>query len=169
MSSIYTFEEEDNKDQDEIFRFIQDLEFVQCLANPNYLKYLSDKGYLDDDHFINYLKYLLYFKKDEYMKYITFERCLLFLDLLQYKEFREQLKRNNYIQINTPEGLKTFSYAQSLDDFILNDWVNRTRIKMVNNNENNVNNIKEEDSKDKDIDKNENKSNNDNQEMDIDI
>ena len=41
-------EEEDNKDQDEIFRFIQDLEFVQCLANPNYLKYLSDKGYLDD-------------------------------------------------------------------------------------------------------------------------
>ena len=166
MSSIYTFEEDDNKDQDEIFRFIQDLEFVQCLANPNYLKYLSDKGYLDDNRFINYLKYLLYFKKEEYMKYITFERCLLFLDLLQYKEFREQLKQNNYIQINTQEGLQTFSYAQSLDDFILNDWVNRTRIKMMNNNENN---IKEEDNKDKDIANNENKINQDNQEMDIDI
>ena len=161
-----SIDEEDNKDQDEIFRFIQDLEFVQCLANPNYLKYLSDKGYLDDDRFINYLKYLLYFKKEEYMKYITFERCLLFLDLLQYKEFREQLKQNNYSQIITPEGPITLSYAQSLDDFILNDWVNRTNIKMMNNN---GNNIKIEDSKDKDIVNDENKSNKDIQEMDIDI
>ena len=128
-----TTDEEDNKSQEEIFRFIQDLEFVQCLANPFYLKYLSDKGYLDDDNFINYLKYLLYFKKVEYMKYITFERCLLFLELLQYKEFREQLKQNNYVQINNFQKL---SYADCLDNFILDKWRERS-IQDINNENNN--------------------------------
>ena len=28
----------DNHTQDEIYRFIQDLEFVQCLSNPQYLE-----------------------------------------------------------------------------------------------------------------------------------
>ena len=155
MSSI---EDEDNKNQEEIFRFIQDLEFVQCLANPNYLKYLSDKGYLDDDNFINYLKYLLYFKKVEYMKYITFERCLLFLELLQYKEFREQLKQNNYVM--------NLTYSQCLDDFILKDWVNRTEKKIISSNENNNKNKEMENNENNE--NNENKSNIDSQ-MDIDI
>lgn len=30
--------ENDNKSQEEIYRFIQDLEFVQCLGNPSYLE-----------------------------------------------------------------------------------------------------------------------------------
>jgi hypothetical protein len=30
--------EGDNRNQAEIFRFLQDLEFVQCLSNPNYLE-----------------------------------------------------------------------------------------------------------------------------------
>ena len=130
--------EEDTKSQEEIFRFIQDLEFVQCLANPLYLKYLSDKGYLDDDNFINYLNYLLYFKKAEYMKYITFERCLLFLELLQYKEFREQLKQNNYAQIPANNGFINLSYAECLNNFILNKWQERS-IQEINN-ENNIQN-----------------------------
>ncbi len=104
--------EEDNKDQEEIIRFMQDLEFVQCLANPFYLKYLSNMGYFDDDNFVNYLKYLLYFKKAEYLKYITFERCIMFLELLQYKEFRQKFKENGY--------------EQSLNDFISRDWIDRS-------------------------------------------
>ena len=146
--------EEDNREQEEVYRFFQDLEFVQCLANPNYLKYLSDKGYLDNDNFINYLKYLLYFKKVEYMKYITYERCLIFLELLQYKEFREQLKQNNYYQINSPVGLQILSYAQYLDSFILRNWIDRSRLDKndINNNEKNNNNeidIKKENNDDK--------------------
>ena len=140
MSNI---NEEDSKAQEEIYRFIQDLEFVQCLANPFYIKYLSDKGYLDDDNFINYLKYLLYFKKAEYMKYITFERCLIFLELLQYKEFREHFKKN--IQISEDGRLKQASYLE-LNDFIIRDWITRNQInnndnKMQNNNDksNNIN------------------------------
>ena len=146
MSNI---NEEDSKAQEEIYRFIQDLEFVQCLANPFYIKYLSDKGYLDDDNFINYLKYLLYFKKVEYMKYITFERCLIFLELLQYKEFLEHFKKN--IQISEDGRLKQASYLE-LNDFIIRDWITRNQI---NNNDNKIQN-------------NNDKSNNINQGMDID-
>lgn len=52
-------------------RFILDLEFVQALANPNYLKFLAqhEKGkYFEDERFIYYLKYLLFWKKPEYIK-----------------------------------------------------------------------------------------------------
>ena len=68
-------------------------------------------GYFDDDNFINYLQYLLYFRKAEYMKYITYERCILFLELLQFKEFRQKFKENNY--------------EISLDHFIYDEWINR--------------------------------------------
>ena len=138
-----TIIEEDTKSQEEIYRFIQDLEFVQCLANPLYLKYLSDKGYLDDDNFINYLKYLLYFKKVEYMKFLTFERCLLFLELLQYKEFREQLKQNDYARVPTSSGLQNLSYAECLDNFILNRWEENTYQNIRNENNNQIENQNE--------------------------
>ena len=93
MSASINILEEDNKAQEEIIRFMQDLEFVQCLANPYYLKYLSNMGYFDDENFVNYLQYLLYFKKAEYMKYITFERCIIFLELLQYKNLDKNSKK----------------------------------------------------------------------------
>ncbi len=134
MSSKGIIIEEDNKEQDEIIRFMQDLEFVQCLANPFYLKYLSNMGYLDDEKFVNYLQYLLYFKKAEYMKFITYERCIIFLELLQYKEFRQKLKENEY--------------EQYLNNFILKDWMERSvKIDNQNANENIENNQEDKDNK----------------------
>ena len=134
MSSKGIIIEEDNKEQDEIIRFMQDLEFVQCLANPFYLKYLSNMGYLDDEKFVNYLQYLLYFKKAEYMKFITYERCIIFLELLQYKEFRQKLKENEY--------------EQYLNNFILKDWMERSvKIDNQNLNENIENNQEDKDNK----------------------
>ena len=148
MSSNGNNIEDDNKEQEEIIRFMQDLEFVQCLANPFYLKYLSNMGYFDDEKFVNYLKYLLYFKKAEYLKYITFERCIIFLELLQYKEFRQKFKENEYEIL--------------LDKFIYNDWMNRSLNKINENiNENNENNSND---KEKET---ENKINNN--DMDVDI
>ena len=134
MSSKGIIIEDDNKEQDEIIRFMQDLEFVQCLANPFYLKYLSNMGYLDDEKFVNYLQYLLYFKKAEYMKFITYERCIIFLELLQYKEFRQKLKENEY--------------EQYLNNFILKDWMERSvKIDNQNANENVENNQEDKDNK----------------------
>nr|XP_060503627.1 mediator of RNA polymerase II transcription subunit 31 [Panthera onca] len=51
-------------------RFQLELEFVQCLANPNYLNFLAQRGYFKDKAFVNYLKYLLYWKEPEYAKYL---------------------------------------------------------------------------------------------------
>jgi mediator of RNA polymerase II transcription subunit 31 len=72
--------EDHSKDQAEIFRFIQDLEFIQLLSNPQYLECkinlinklgLSANNYFKEQSFLNYLKYLLYFKNPEYAKFVT--------------------------------------------------------------------------------------------------
>ena len=147
MSSIKNYNiEEDNKDQEEILRFMQDLEFVQCLSNPFYLKYLADMGYFEDDTFINYLKYLLYFKKVEYLKYITYERCIIFLDLLQCKECRQKLKESQNI----------FDIINKINE----DWINQE----VNLEEENKIEQKDENKEKNDKDK----TNNDNN-IDMDI
>ncbi|XP_039444442.1 mediator of RNA polymerase II transcription subunit 31 isoform X3 [Culex pipiens pallens] len=72
-------------------RFQVELEFVQCLANPNYLHFLAQRGFFKDSAFINYLKYLLYWKDPEYAKYLKYPMCLYFLDLLQYEHFRREI------------------------------------------------------------------------------
>ena len=87
----------DTKAQEEIYRFIQDLEFVQCLSNPLYLEFLAQNNYFNDQRFINYLEYLQYFKNIEYMKYITYSRSIVFLDLIQYDFFRELLYDEKFI------------------------------------------------------------------------
>ncbi|OXB79111.1 UNVERIFIED_CONTAM: hypothetical protein H355_005987 [Colinus virginianus] len=91
-------------------RFQLELEFVQCLANPNYLNceylmqdpekllfnslistVLAQRGYFKDKAFVNYLKYLLYWKEPEYAKYLKYPQCLHMLELLQYEHFRKEL------------------------------------------------------------------------------
>ncbi|RWS27601.1 transcriptional regulator SOH1-like protein [Leptotrombidium deliense] len=89
-------------------RFQVELEFVQCLANPNYLNFLAQRGILKDKAFINYLTYLQYWKRPEYAKFLNlriihntdcclimnlyrYPMCLSFLDLLQYEHFRKEI------------------------------------------------------------------------------
>jgi mediator of RNA polymerase II transcription subunit 31 len=51
-------------------RFELELEFVQALANPFYLHSLAQQGILYQPTFINYLKYLLYWKEKDYARFI---------------------------------------------------------------------------------------------------
>lgn len=51
-------------------RFELELEFVQALANPFYLHSLAQQNILEQPAFINYLKYLLYFKEKDYARFI---------------------------------------------------------------------------------------------------
>lgn len=69
-------------------RFILELEFVQLLANPTYIHYLAQNRYFDDEAFVGYLKYLLYWKRPEYAKFIVYPHAFFFLDLLQSAHFR---------------------------------------------------------------------------------
>ena len=44
-----------------------EMEFVQSLANPNYLHFLAQRGFMKDPCFVNYLNYLTYWKVRETM------------------------------------------------------------------------------------------------------
>ncbi|GAB4837462.1 Mediator of RNA polymerase II transcription subunit 31, variant 2 [Ancistrocladus abbreviatus] len=72
-------------------RFLLELEFVQCLANPTYINYLAQNRYFEDEAFIGYLKYLQYWQRAEYMKFIMYPHCLFFLELLQNANFRSAM------------------------------------------------------------------------------
>jgi mediator of RNA polymerase II transcription subunit 31 len=79
---------------DNLKRFALELEFVQSLASPAYLHYLATQGYFQDPDFLNFLKYLKYWTRPEYAKYITYPHCLYFLELLtdpKRETFRKEL------------------------------------------------------------------------------
>ncbi|KAI8472065.1 MAG: SOH1-domain-containing protein [Monoraphidium minutum] len=76
---------------DDRTRFVVELEFLQCLANPFYLNWLAQNRYLEDPAFLHYLKYLDYWRQPAYAKYIKFPHCLLLLDLLLTEQFRKSI------------------------------------------------------------------------------
>lgn len=51
-------------------RFELELEFVQALANPFYLHSLAQQNILSQPAFVNFLKYLLYWKEKDYARFI---------------------------------------------------------------------------------------------------
>jgi len=69
-------------------RFLLELEFVQLLANPTYIHHLAQNRYFDDEAFVGYLSYLLYWKRPEYAKYVMYPHAFFFLDMLQNSQFR---------------------------------------------------------------------------------
>ena len=111
----------------ERLRFEMELEFLECLANPLYLNCTYMRGvallsntfpfpsihlcdghvyplalaqqlYFEDEAFVEYLKYLQYWKKPEYAKFIVYPHALYFLDLLQTEEFRKALKNTKFCE-----------------------------------------------------------------------
>lgn len=73
-------------------RFELELEFIQSLASPRYLHHLANQNYLRDEKFLQFLRYLKYWKQPEYAIYITYPHCFFFLDLLCDNEvFRNEL------------------------------------------------------------------------------
>ncbi|KAH7277906.1 hypothetical protein KP509_38G014900 [Ceratopteris richardii] len=72
-------------------RFLLELEFVHCLANPTYINYLAQNRYFEDESFVGYLKYLEYWQLPEYSKFIVYPHALFFLELLQNPHFRSAM------------------------------------------------------------------------------
>ncbi|EIJ87443.1 mediator of RNA polymerase II transcription subunit 31 [Nematocida parisii] len=81
-------------------RFVEELEFMQCLCNPQYLQYLYQQGYFNKPEFREFLSYLRYWKRPEFAKYLFFPQCLNILDLLiDSKEFVESLKYKQIVEL----------------------------------------------------------------------
>lgn len=52
---------------------------------------LAQNRYFEDEAFIGYLKYLQYWQRPEYVKFIMYPQCLFFLELLQNANFRNAM------------------------------------------------------------------------------
>ena len=92
-------------DDDE--RFLIELEFVQNLCNPKYLQYLAQNRYFQDETFMNFLRYLRYFKEVEYLRHLVFPQCLVFLDvLIDNPQFVEDLTSTFFVEhLHAQQGL----------------------------------------------------------------
>jgi len=101
--------------EEEFKRFILDLEFVQCLANPMYLKFLAQhrNKYFKEEAFIQYLRYLLYWKQPEYARFIRYPYCLHMLQLLQDENFRNQLANPTVIDLMYKQQMLHWQFYRS--------------------------------------------------------
>ncbi|KAI4330808.1 hypothetical protein MLD38_029057 [Melastoma candidum] len=54
-------------------------------------KDLAQNRYFEDEAFMGYLKYLMYWTLAEYVKFIMYSHCLYFLELLQNANFRNAM------------------------------------------------------------------------------
>jgi len=114
-------------------RFKLDLEFVQTLANPQYLNFLAQRNYFKNPSFINYLKYLLYFKEDNYIKYVRYPQALYFLDLLQREQFRQELVNATYCRYIEDQQLLAWQRLQRRKSQLLNNAAGITTTTNNNN------------------------------------
>merc|ERR1712136_656772 len=76
--------------------FEKDLEFVQLLCNPNYLKWLFQNNYFSNEEFKKYLKRLLYFDKKEFKKFLHYPQCIEVLKRLLKDDINEILADDNF-------------------------------------------------------------------------
>lgn len=93
-------------------QFELELEFVQSLANPYYLHSLAQQGVLNQPAFVNFLKYLLYWKEKDYARFILYVRAIFslyfyltscryphalhHLELLQHAKFRSEIAKDEW-------------------------------------------------------------------------
>ncbi|KAM3320246.1 hypothetical protein P3S67_007446 [Capsicum chacoense] len=61
------------------------------MANPNTMNHhFAQNRYFEDEAFIGYLKYLQYWQRPEYIKFIMYPHCVFFLELLPNPAFHMQ-------------------------------------------------------------------------------
>ena len=97
----------------ERLRFEVELEFVQCLSNPNYLNWLSRQPFFHDKRFLNYIRYLNgHWRKIEYAAHLQFPQSLFFLEKMQNPDFRRAISEPGFAEaVYTQQGLQWMNMA----------------------------------------------------------
>lgn len=98
-----------NKDQSR--RFLEELEFLQCLANPDYLQWLASNHYFEDPAFVAFLQYLQYWRSPPYIQHVVFPQSLRVLEMLQNPAIRCRLHRIDTRALLQGQMLWTWSLA----------------------------------------------------------
>ncbi|KAF3567701.1 hypothetical protein DY000_02018384, partial [Brassica cretica] len=70
---------------------------------------LAQNRYFEDEAFIEYLKYLQYWQRPEYIKFIMYPHCLYFLELLQNPNFRSAMAHPANKCLSIGEYVKWFN------------------------------------------------------------
>lgn len=99
-------------------RWEVELEFVQSLANIQYVNWLAQNDYLSNPAFVNYLKYLNYWKDAKYAKYVVYPNCLHILTLLQSEEFRKSIVNPELINSLMNDMVKRWQSAEEPIDLL---------------------------------------------------
>lgn len=87
--------------------FADTAQFVQSLANPQYLNHLASRKLLTNPSFVAYLDYLQYWSRPPYLKYLTYPGpTLKSLQLLQEERFRQDIISPDLVQALMTEGMK---------------------------------------------------------------
>ncbi|CAN8100240.1 unnamed protein product [Discula destructiva] len=88
-------------------RFEIELEFVQSLANPQYLNHLAAQKLFQQPAFVEYLSYLQYWSRPPYLKYLAYPGpTLRNLELLQQETFRKNIISPDFVNAMVTEGMK---------------------------------------------------------------
>jgi|SaaInlStandDraft_6_1057023.scaffolds.fasta_scaffold111129_1 mediator of RNA polymerase II transcription subunit 31 len=99
--------------ENEKARFELELEFLESLSNPQYLSYLAQSNYFEEESFLKYLSYLQYWKAPEYAKFVVYPHAFAFLDLLQQEQFRASLRDPDFVsEIENQQNLH-FDYFRN--------------------------------------------------------
>lgn len=107
-------------------RFEVELEFVQSLANIQYVTYLATQqnNIFKDVRFKNYLKYLEYWAKPPYSQCIVYPNCLFILKLIN--KFLEQ---HAVVSVDDPNQLENIDdlpkFLQLHGAELMNEMVNK--------------------------------------------
>lgn len=76
--------------------FERELEFVQLLCNPEYIRWLHRNGYFSRGDFREYLKYLLYFRDFKYSRFLLYPQCIPILEILTSDEILSVLSDESF-------------------------------------------------------------------------
>ena len=87
-----------------IERVEEDMEFIQLLSNPEYIQFLIENKYFDDENFLYYLKYLEYIPNSSLLKFVKYPICLKMLENIQNPKFVSYWADNSNLFTNYVNG-----------------------------------------------------------------
>lgn len=76
--------------------FEKELEFVQLLCNPEYLRWLYKEGHFARSDFKDYLRHLLYFKDPKYSRFLVYPQCIPILEKLIQEDILKELSEDSF-------------------------------------------------------------------------
>lgn len=94
-------------------RWEVELEFIQSLANIQYLSHLAQNNYLQDPKFLRYLEYLSYWREPQYARHLVYPNCLHILKLLQNEEFRRNIVSPDFMSTVMNDMVKRWQISET--------------------------------------------------------